>query len=504
MVSQNASKLLLILIITYISIGNAHENSFQEISAKDIMDKIENGTAIQYDHVIINGDLNLSQLKLPKVYKKSFYASYLGVKEDLTASDLIKALGLQNATKFRLIDEFKIVKSPIRINHSIINGKMDASLIDFRNIVYFINTSFVKEACFEGAQFNGDVHFERAKFNEDAIFSDKYLGLADWVDIQFNKNAYFNDAEFKKEAKFNSVNFNRRAEFRGCKFIGEADFDLSKFNGYAYIESSSPYGTIRNAIGADFSFANFEKSVSFWEAEFIGLAQFHGADFNNTAKFEGTKFNRALTYFHDIKFKNIYIRFEDICDNFFYSDFSPDYVKNYKNIGWFEDVNNFYYYQRKAMRSAIPMSTLTWALDVIADVSYGYGYKLEFVLRNSMIIIIFFGFIFFRSTRKFVRSKPVSDQIAFYIKGRKVTFKNKIIVKIRYFKRYIVLFINRIILSVQVFLSGTKFFIDPPKIPKIKGGSDPWLGRWFILERALGAIFQGLFLLAITKTIINV
>jgi hypothetical protein len=40
--------------------------------------------------------------------------------------------------------------------------------------------------------------------------------------------------------------------------------------------------------------------------------------------------------------------------------------------------------------------------------------------------------------------------------------------------------------SVTVFLSCTKFFIDPPALPKIEGRSRSWIKKAFILERCWG------------------
>ena len=57
--------------------------------------------------------------------------------------------------------------------------------------------------------------------------------------------------------------------------------------------------------------------------------------------------------------------------------------------------------------------------------------------------------------------------------------------------------------SVTVFLSGTKFFIDPPAIPKIDGHSRSLIKKAFVLERLLGALFSILFLIAVSGTIVR-
>ena len=57
--------------------------------------------------------------------------------------------------------------------------------------------------------------------------------------------------------------------------------------------------------------------------------------------------------------------------------------------------------------------------------------------------------------------------------------------------------------SVTFFLSGTRFFIDPPALPKIEGRSQSMIKKAFILERVLGALFSVLFLIAICGTIVR-
>ena len=57
--------------------------------------------------------------------------------------------------------------------------------------------------------------------------------------------------------------------------------------------------------------------------------------------------------------------------------------------------------------------------------------------------------------------------------------------------------------SVTVFLSGTKFFIDPPPLPRIEGRSRSRIKKAFILERVLGALFSVLFFIAISGTIVR-
>lgn len=57
--------------------------------------------------------------------------------------------------------------------------------------------------------------------------------------------------------------------------------------------------------------------------------------------------------------------------------------------------------------------------------------------------------------------------------------------------------------SATVFLSGTRLFIEPPPLPKIRGRSRSLIRGAFIFERVLGALFSILFFLAISGTVVR-
>ena len=57
--------------------------------------------------------------------------------------------------------------------------------------------------------------------------------------------------------------------------------------------------------------------------------------------------------------------------------------------------------------------------------------------------------------------------------------------------------------SATVFISGTRFFIDPPALPRVEGRSRSWIKKAFMLERVLGALISVLFFVAINGTIVR-
>ena len=97
-------KLALVLILV-LSLTTAAEGTkyTKTVPAGEILDKISKGMPVEYDHVIVKGDLNISKLGLPS--------------ELVSRNDFEKYFYLSETTN--------IVSSPLRINDSMIDGKVD-------------------------------------------------------------------------------------------------------------------------------------------------------------------------------------------------------------------------------------------------------------------------------------------------------------------------------------------------------------------------------------------
>ncbi|MFZ3148957.1 MAG: pentapeptide repeat-containing protein [Methanothrix sp.] len=131
-------------------------DSLLMIKAEEILEKIEKGKPVEYENVIIYGDLDLHQLDLP--FNKN---------------------------------KLKIVKSIIKIEYSVIKGDVFFDHAAFSGLVDFDGTSFTEAANFSGSHFQEDAGFSDAQFQREANFTRAHFA----IDANFSR-ANFNDADF--------------------------------------------------------------------------------------------------------------------------------------------------------------------------------------------------------------------------------------------------------------------------------------------------------------------
>ena len=165
-------------------------------------------------------------------------------------------------------------------------------------------------------------------------------------------------------------------------------------------------------------------------------------------------------------------------------------MKNFKDLGYFEDYDSCYFQYRKEHRSQPWPAVNGWeagirkVIDYPLEWFYGYGTKpLNAFLFSLGIITSFGGF-----WRALGLGGP-KDRTKEGLKEGEEWLDGDITDILGF--------------SVTVFLSGTKFFIDPPAIPKIEGHSRSLIKKAFVLERLLGALFSILFFIAVSGTIVR-
>ena len=242
------------------------------IQSSEILAKIERGEDVEYDGVIVEGDLDitLQGVDLPKE------AVERTVEEKLV----------------RLSEELKMISSKIAITDSEIKGNVNFSNSRFQVSITFNKTKFGGITNFTEAEFGGNASFKNAEFNGEHV---------DFRGVKFNG----------VNIDFGGVNFNcRYADIREAKFSGISNFGGALFSGYAnfrgaeFTGESANFGRAEFGAFADFWRAKFNGRYSdFWGAKFNGgYSDFGEAEFGGDSYFGGAKFNGKDVSFEDTKF----------------------------------------------------------------------------------------------------------------------------------------------------------------------------------------------------------
>jgi len=303
------------------------------IPASEILAKIKRGEDVEYDGVIVEGDLDISGLELPTAHV------------DRTEHEN-RAFGVSN--------ELKVISSQIMITDSEIRGKVIFSNIRFLGIIKFTGAKFGDVASFNGAEFSGEANFWSAQFSSDAHFDEtRFSGNASFVGAEFGGLAIFEGAEFSGKADFWWAQFSNFVTFRHAQFTNNAHFPNAQFSNYA-----------------DFRHAQFDDNATFTYAQFSDYADFRGSEFDKSL------------ILNDMKLVRLYVSWNSIRNNLDYD--GPAYqalIKNFKVIEQFDDADDCYYQYRKesqALKKWYDEKGFNWSklLDWVGFVSCGYGVRL--------------------------------------------------------------------------------------------------------------------------------
>jgi hypothetical protein len=163
-------------------------------------------------------------------------------------------------------------------------------------------------------------------------------------------------------------------------------------------------------------------------------------------------------------------------------------MKNFKDLGYFEDYDSCYYAYRNAQRSQRSWTPLEEAFSKATEYPmqwfYGYGTKPLNAFFWSLGIVFAFSLFWWALGLGGPKDKTREhlEKGAEWLDGD---------------------LFDLLGFSATVFLSGTRLLIDPPALPRIEGRSRSMIKKAFILERVLGALFSVLFFIAISGTIVR-
>jgi uncharacterized protein YjbI with pentapeptide repeats len=370
--------------------GLEKEVSLQEVvPAELILDRIGRGEPIEYDGIIVEGDLNLCGLS--QIFTKARKESSVGLR----CPD----------------DSVAISISTIRITNSEIRGVTSFGKTIFVEDVDFSGTAFCCRADFSESEFCGYSEFMDCRFDDTVEFSRSKLSeRADFSGSKFSGDAYFIESQFSRDADFRGVVFSGDAYFMGSQFGEYADFSEARFGEYASFRGSTFRGYAyfsESMFSGDASFcsAHFNRDASFMGTQFYMDASFTGSVFGGYASFMGSHF-REHASFQESEFKGqVYLteaKFEDlklpwnavkdhlVCDG----AVSLALVKVYKDMEWFSEADDCYYRFRLKSQSQKSWSDRSKYLDYVADLTCGYGIRPFRTFNVSFWLIMIFAVIF--------------------------------------------------------------------------------------------------------------
>ncbi len=341
---ENAFSALIFLVIIVTVNGAAHSQLPGEVPGGEVLEKIANGDAVDYNGVTITGDLDLREVSLPK--------------DD-------------NARM--------IVTSKICINNCVINGMVNFDNARFERVIDLRNTTFQRNTSFYGSQFANKADLSSARFLEPANFN--MVDFQDWTDLSgaaFSKDACFNYSESKAYLNFGSVRFMGPVSFEGMAFDGYTDLTDARFED-----------------NTSFFMAVFSQETRFDGAWFMGIANFNESRFKDYVYFTGTSFEGPVSL-NKTKISNWMIDWSSIDDHLVYNEAAyQGLMQMFWVMGEFRAYDDCYYQYRWQRQSHEPMSVYK-AMDLFAWVSCGYGVKPLRPLGFGLAMIIIFGIIFWR------------------------------------------------------------------------------------------------------------
>jgi uncharacterized protein YjbI with pentapeptide repeats len=231
-------------------------NAQKQVSAKEIFQAIDKNQTVQYDGVIITGDLDFTELSNRKVKNQK------GWEEIKTTVEV--PVVFRNCTFKGDVIAYKRIEE---------GGKRNKVFgIEFNEGTTY-SADFRENAVFEGCTFENGSEFKYSTFSR----------IANFKNSKFEHQANFKYAKFRQDASFAGISFSDYANFKYADFTRASDFNNVKFRDYA-----------------DFKYAEFDERVSFANTRFQRHADFKYADFHDGAAFDKTDFDGSV----DFKYSN--------------------------------------------------------------------------------------------------------------------------------------------------------------------------------------------------------
>jgi hypothetical protein len=194
-----------------------------KIKASDILKQINEGRAVSYSNVEIEGDLDLTDLaNRQKERSTNSWLDRFSFDNDVYISSVEVPLSFSNCT---------FLGDVLAYYH--LERSEETYIANFEKDVLFKNCNFRQASEFKYSEFDGVAIFTGTSFNRVANF--KYS--------EFSQGPSFSQVKFQDGADFKYTEFPRETSFQQASFSGLANFKYSKFRAPLNIEKISFQGS---------------------------------------------------------------------------------------------------------------------------------------------------------------------------------------------------------------------------------------------------------------------
>jgi len=348
--------------------NSQESNGLKEVSAKEILNKIKNGEPVEYDAVIIKGNLDSNDFHIgPNNEEETMVELRVESSIKIENSKILGFVRFQRIvfqgpisfknSEFDEVVDFSMseFKSKIGFENAIFNRDVyfgyphqGAKILDeidfreayFRGNAFFYHTFFNKISTFYKANFLKDINFYGSCFKASDFGSARFLGNTSFEDVSFDNYTNFRDSKFANDVCFNRCSFNGSGDFSEISFGGIADFSWSEFNGSNKFEKYIDYDEWDDFVKyccteSDKSSTKiilFKGCVFFGRDTFIGDAAFKGVKFKGPVSFKESQFKS------DADFSRVHFYDESRFDDCIFNKTTKFMKVDFKRNAHFEDV----------------------------------------------------------------------------------------------------------------------------------------------------------------------
>ena len=261
------------------------EREARSVDASNLMEALKRGHTIDLSGVVIRGDLVLDTLPIsanpPNV-------DGVPIQRDSEMRVIAGGVSIVNSVvrgivKHQSVQGRLLFNGPVTFSGTTFEQPVDLSRSVFAQPITLSGAVFLRESYFVQGHFLGDVigektafgphtRFHRSQFHGPVTFQQSgFSGLAEFLEVVFERDANFSYAYFKSGTGFSGSQFRGLSDFSEAVFDGDAFFTFTRFDGDTYFRRATFRAT------ADFDDAQFNAREDFSKVFFEKGPQFERA-----------------------------------------------------------------------------------------------------------------------------------------------------------------------------------------------------------------------------------